>query len=145
MCAFEVVRSAFHIFHESNRKGFLSEDGSRRSIRMIQSYFLNKTVEMKKKQKKKKLIIKLHGFCLSSEKLLFLIQIKIVGTNEGPHLWPKLLPFWCLCTVRHKQLVTILTPRQIKYHRYVLKNVMNILNFDAIMWISVIKPQPSPF
>ena len=48
------------------------------------------------------------------------MQIKIVGTEEGLHLWPKRLPFWCLCFSRHKQFVTKLTPCQIKYHRVML-------------------------
>ena len=48
------------------------------------------------------------------------MQIKIAGTEEGPHLWPKRLPFSCLCFLRHKQLVTKLIPCQIKYHRYIL-------------------------
>ena len=47
------------------------------------------------------------------------MQIKIVGTEEGPHLWPKRLPFWCLCFLRRKQFVTKLTPCQIKYTRYI--------------------------
>ena len=34
----------------------------------------------------------LHEFCLFNLKLLFLMQIKIVSTERGPHLWPKRLP-----------------------------------------------------
>ena len=47
------------------------------------------------------------------------MQIKIIGSEEGPHLWPKRLPFWCLYFLRHKQIGTKLTPCQIKYHRYI--------------------------
>ena len=35
LCAFEVARSAIHIFHESDTRGLLCEDDTGGSIRML--------------------------------------------------------------------------------------------------------------
>ena len=82
MCAFEVVRSAFHIFHESNRKGFLSDDGL---FAWSNSIFWIKLLKKKKKKNQKTHCIN----CYSLENIFLMTGKKFSITGNYFRRWKR--------------------------------------------------------